>query len=126
MRNILQKTCGKLLDYVKEIEESDNLVIIRFKGDLDSKTIPCVQFNLESRIREFLNKNILADFEDVKNVDSSTLASLLLVLHDLKKNEKRFGLIHANDLLCTHLKFSKLQDKIKVYGNEEEALQDLS
>ncbi|MBF0484137.1 MAG: STAS domain-containing protein [Candidatus Omnitrophica bacterium] len=126
MRNFLSEICKPLMYYVKEINEKNNLIIVRFKGDIDSQSIPCLQLTLEKEISNYMQKNLLVDFKDVKRVDSATFAAIIFILDQLKKNNKKLGVININQLFIKYLEVDDLTDKIKIYPSEQEAVNDLS
>ena len=126
MKSILKKSCGTLYEYIDDVVEVDNAFIIRFKGDVDAQTIPCIRFNLEKTGDEYVSKNIIADFKNVEHVDTATLAVILEFLGQLKANDNHLFLINVNTHFCNHLKLLNLANKIRVFDSEEEALKELT
>ena len=125
IEDIFKNKNGKYLSYVKEIKEIDGLVIIRLKGYIDTYTIPAIRTNFVSKAKKYLDKNILLDFKEATHVDSTTLASLIQLLNELKKRNKKLGIANATPLLKKYLDINKLRSMIQIYKNEDAALKDL-
>ncbi|MFH1593894.1 MAG: STAS domain-containing protein [Candidatus Omnitrophota bacterium] len=117
---------GKILPYIKEIKRLERLTIIRFHGFMDSSTIPIINENIGSYTRDALDRNILLDFKDVTNVDSSTVASIILLLNNVQKSDRKLGLINVTNQLINFLRVERIETLIKIYKSEEEGLKDLS
>ena len=96
MKRFLKNTCGTLYEYIDDVVELDNAFIIRFKGDVDAQTIPCIRFNLEKTEDEYVCKNIIVDFKNVKHIDTATFAVILEFLGQLKANDNHLFLINVN------------------------------
>lgn len=126
MKSVLKKSCGTLYEYINDVVELDNAFIIRFKGNVDAQTIPCIRFNLEKTEDEYVSKNIIADFKNVERVDTATFAVILEFLGQLKANDNHLFLINVNTHFCNHLKLLNLANKIRVFNSEEEALKELA
>ena len=122
---IFQNNKGKTFDYIEEIEEFDNLTIVRLKGAIDSSTIPAIRAKFDSRIKKTLDKNILLDVKKVTNIDSSTLASLIQLLSDLKKRNRKLGITNTTVLLKNYLNITKLKSAVQIYKSEKAALGNL-
>ena len=124
--NIFKDKKGKVLPFIKEIEDISNLSIIKLSGPIDANTIPIIKNNSKKKIKQYLNKNILIDFKDATHVDSSTLGSLLDILIVLKQNYRKLGLINVNPVLKEYIKIANLKSIICVYSTIEEALEDMN
>jgi anti-anti-sigma factor len=123
--DIFRNQNGKTFDYIKGIEEIDNLAIVKLKGSIDSYTIPIITANLGSKIEEYLDKHVLLDFKEVTHIDSATLASFIQVLSRLKKHNRKLGVINATPLLKNYLYINKIEPLIHIYKSEKAALEDL-
>ena len=73
IKHIFEHKNGKAFDYVKQIKEISDLEIVRLKGSIDAYTIPVIIANLSDSIKRYFDKDVLLDFKEVTNVDSSTL-----------------------------------------------------
>jgi len=129
IEDIFKDKKGKALTYIKKIQETDTLVIIRLKGFIDSYTIPIlVKFGKKdsSKTERYLNKHILLDFKDVTHIDSATLASLIQLLNELKARHRKLGIVNATLLLKNYLRITRLESLIRIYKSEKAALEDLT
>ena len=126
IKSILNNTCGNLEQYIREIIEVDDTIIIRFYGDIDASTLPCVRLRMAEDKHEFIENNILADFNDVKHVDTATLAVICEMLKQLRRNDKKFGIINASQQFCNYLEILNLTEKVIIFDSEEKALKELS
>jgi anti-anti-sigma factor len=126
IEHLIKGTDGRLYPHIKEVKEIPNLIIIRFKGNIDSETLPILDENLDDILEQYLDKNVLLDFADVTHVDTSTLASLVLLLDKLQKRQKRLGIINARAVnLDDHMNIGKIESLIRIYKSEEKAIEDL-
>ncbi|MGB2630572.1 MAG: STAS domain-containing protein [Candidatus Omnitrophota bacterium] len=118
---------GRLYPHIKEVKEIPNLIVIRFKGNIDSGTLPILDENIDDILEQYLDKNVLLDFADVTHVDTSTLASLVLLLDKLQKRQKRMGIINAQAVnLDDHMHIGKIESLVRTYDSEEKAIKDLT
>jgi anti-anti-sigma factor len=126
IRYIFEKEKNKTFDYVKEIIETAELVIIRLQGNIDRYTIPA--FDGEDIKEEdiFFDKHIIMDFKEVTNVDTATIASLINFLDILKNNERKLAIINASSLFNSYLELTHLSSVFALYNDENEALKAIS
>lgn len=113
-------------EYIKEIVEKKGLVILRFKGALDSSTIPFIKKRLEALHDRYAETNAIADFKKVTHVDTSAIAALVLILNERDKHGVRMGIINAPKEFENYLKVSRLDTAVKIYRTEEAAINALS
>jgi processive 1,2-diacylglycerol beta-glucosyltransferase len=125
IRDIFKNKDGKIFTYIKEIKEIDSLVIIKLQGYIDSHTIPIIRDNFSDKIKKYLDKNILLDLKEVTHVDSSTLASLVQLLNELKKRNRKLGIVNTTFVLREYLKITNLESVVQVYKSQTDALDDL-
>ncbi len=125
IRDIFKNKNGKIFTYVKEIKEIDILVIIKLKGSIDFHALPIISANFENKIEKYLDKHILLDFKEVTHVDSATLASLIKLLNELKKRNRKLGIVNITSVLKEYLKIANLESVVQVYESQAEALDDL-
>ncbi|OGW74624.1 MAG: hypothetical protein A2Z72_06150 [Omnitrophica bacterium RBG_13_46_9] len=111
----------RILPYIKEIKRMERLTIVRLRGSIDANSLPSVNGDL----RRCLDRNIFLDFKEVTHVDSSTLATLVFLLNELRKQQNKLGIINANALVDNYLEIKKIKPLIQIYKSEEEALADL-
>ena len=128
IEDIFKNKNRKAFIYIKKIQETDDLVIIRLKGDIDSSSIPVLAgFGKKNsgRTERYLNKHILLDFKEVTHIDSSTLASLVQLLHELKTRSRKLGVINMTLRLKNYLSIARLESVVCVYKNEKSAVRGL-
>ncbi|MFH1837827.1 MAG: STAS domain-containing protein [Candidatus Omnitrophota bacterium] len=125
LADIFKDVNGKPLPCVKEIIRVGKLSIMRLQGDIDLDTVQIVSENIKDEMLDDFDRNILLDFQEVANVDSSTLAYLITLLDKLKKKQRKLGIIHATDRLTGYLQIEKVETLIRIYNSEEEAVRDL-
>lgn len=116
---------GKTCPCIKEIKRLNTITIIRFKGAITSTAIPTLNKNIGDYAKEPLDRHVLLDFKDVTDVDSSTIASLLMLLNNVTKSNRKLGVINVIQELKSLLQIQKFESLITVYENEEEALKEL-
>lgn len=118
---------GTLFNYIKEIHSSGEVVIVRLKGKIDSDTIPIIMANRsEKYLAHVTEKHILFDLKEVKHVDSATLASLILLLHDLKLHHRKLAFINVPAMIRDYVDIVRLSYYVHEYDNEEAALAALN
>lgn len=123
--HVFKRCDGSPLPYVKAIKEMENLIIARLHGPIDFTTVPIVYTDFKSKLRRYLNKNILLDFREVTHVDSSTIANLIFMLSQLQHHNRKFGITHISPILEHHIEIDNVRPLIRVYKNETEALAEL-
>ena len=126
IKDVLKNKSGKVFNCVREIKETDSLVIVRLKGSIDAYAIPKIETKYGSEIEKNLDKHILLDFKEVSHIDSATLASLVLLLNELKVHHRKFGVVNPTPLLMNYININKLESKVRIYKNEKTALRNLS
>jgi len=126
LERILKHRDGRILTYVKNMREIDNLIEIYLTGPIDVNTVPCVCADLQGKFSKYLDRNILLDFSDVTHVDSATIANLILLIKELQQRHRKLGVIHVGDDLESFIELDKVRTLIHIYMDEEEALKDLS
>lgn len=116
---------GGHYSYVKEIRETETLIVTYLRGPLDSGTVPVVFMDFRGKLNRYLNKHILLDFGDVTDVDSATIANLIFLLNQLQQHHKKLALTHVSPALENYIDIDKVRSLIHVYGDEEEAVNAL-
>ena len=125
--NIFRHHDGTLFNYIKEIRTTEDVVIVRLKGKIDSDTIPIIMANRSEKYLAHVTENhILFDLKEVKHVDSATLASLILLLHDLKLHHKKLAFVNIPPRIRDYVDIVRLSYYVHEYENEEAALAALN
>jgi len=124
--DIFKDKSGKLLPSIKEIKRLNGTIIVIFQGVIDSSTVPIIGTEITDEMREYIDRNIILDFREVTHIDSSTLAYMVSLISQLKKQNKRLGLINTQDTtLESYLEIQGAGSNIHIYKNQKEALKDL-
>jgi anti-anti-sigma factor len=123
--DIFRDEKGKLLPSIKEIKRLNQTTIVRFQGMIDSSTIPIISKNIKSEMKMYLDRNILLDFKEAAHIDSSTLAYMISLLNQLKKRNRKLGLINTSSEMDNYLDIEKARSSVHVFKNEKAALKSL-
>ena len=125
--NIFRDKSGKLSPSIKEIKRLNGTIIVIFQGVVDSSTVPVIGTEITDEMKEHLDRNIILDFRKVTRIDSSTLAYMISLISQLKKQSRRLGLINTQDTsLESYLEIQGEDSEIRIYKNQKEALKDFS
>lgn len=126
VRHLFEHQNGSKLPYVKELKETEELIIILLQGPIDIETVPVVCMDFQGKLERYLDKNILLDFGAVTHVDSSTVADLILLLGQLQQRHRKLGVTHVGGILENYIEIDNLRPLIRIYNDETEALRELS
>jgi anti-anti-sigma factor len=125
--DIFKDKSGKLLPSIKEIKRLNGTIIVIFQGVIDSSTVPIIGTEITDEMKEYIDRNIILDFREVTHIDSSTLAYMISLISQLKKQNRRLGLINTQETtLKSYLEIQGVGSGIHIYNNQEEALKDFS
>ena len=116
------------LPFIDTFEEIRNVRILRFKGSIDSSIVPEI-LKIKKQLAKHgdINKNnVLIDFKKVTHVDSAAIAVLLIRLSELKRHDKKLGLINVTKQLKILLDIFKTGELFIIFDSEEAALESLS
>ena len=96
-------------------------VIVDVVGDIDLGTSP----GLRKALLELLNgtQRLAANLTEVKYIDSSGIASLLEVLQEARKSQKRFLLFGVGGSALRVLQLTRLTGVFEICENEVQALE---
>jgi anti-anti-sigma regulatory factor len=114
--------------FLATLEETDDLIIVRFRGAIDRNILPegrKVREALTSR-PGFRMKNILYDFKLATAIDSATVAQLIEVFAELKKIHHRMGIINLKSEFRSELEILRVARYLTEYPSEKEALKALA
>lgn len=123
-KDVFKNKKGKVFSCVREIKETNSLVIVRLKGSIDAYTIPKIETKHGSEIEKNLDKHILLDFKEVSHIDSATLASLVLLLNELKVHHRKLGIVNPTPLLMNYININKLKSKVRIYKNGQNSFEE--
>ncbi len=128
LMHIFKNYNKELFTFIKEVRLADagKIIVVKLRGDIDSCTIPLIMEHWgEDFLKKFTNRNILCDLAEVRHIDSSTLAFLMLVLRNLKANGKKIGFINMSSLIKEYTNITRLNCCVCEYADEEAALEDM-
>lgn len=124
--DIFKNEKGRLLPSIKAIRRLKKTTIVRFRGMIDSSTIPVISRNIKSEMKISLDRNIILDFKEATHIDSSTLAYIISLLSQLKKRDRKLGLINTNADMENYLDIEKVRPLVHVFKDEKAALESLT
>jgi len=110
---------------IKEITMTDEMVLVRLHGDIDSSTIPIAENHYKSQRSDEMNRHILLDFKEVGHIDSATLAYIIMLFFALKQNNKKLAVVNAPKSLLNYLDILNLTSIVEIYDDEKKAVADL-
>jgi anti-anti-sigma factor len=111
--------------YVKEIVMEEEYVIVKLQGAFDAETIPIIKERYTRESYRF-DKHVVLDFEDVKRIDSATLAVLVNLFAELKAHDQKLIIINAMKELVSYISILRLESVITILSSEEEALIEIA
>ncbi len=116
------------LPFIDKYEIIGNVRILRFKGPIDSETLPqIISFKEEIKKRVDIDAvNVLLDLKKATHGDSASLGALILRLSELKKRNKKLGLINVPEKFKYMLDICKCSDLFSIFDSEEAALEKLN
>jgi len=118
---------GTLFNYIKDIRTTGDVVIVKLHGKIDSDTIPIIMANRsEKNLAHVTEHHLLFDLKEVDHVDSATLASLILLLHDLKLHHRKLAFINVPPMIRDYVDIVRLSYYVHEYEDEEAALAALN
>ncbi len=104
--------------------ELEYVRILRFKGDVNSVTLPKIMRFKERMEKAGLPmKNVILDGKKVADIDSSGVAVLLI---ELQKKYHKIGLINLPSSLKSYLDIFHQRDKLQIFESEEAAIAALN
>ncbi|GMT42912.1 MAG: anti-sigma factor antagonist [bacterium] len=105
--------------------ENNGITIIDFIGNIKSPDdLKILSQAIDEEI-EKQRKTILLDFKDVSFINSSGLGRLILAVKKISDNDGTLSIMNLTEDLEELFTFTKLKEKIPVYKNEEEAINNL-
>jgi len=100
--------------------ELDYARILRFKGDINHTTLPKIlEFKAQMEKAGLPKKNLILDGKNVTEIDSSTVAVLLV---EMQQNNLKVGLINPPESLKAYFDIFHERDKLRIFTSEEEAV----
>lgn len=104
--------------------EYDYMRILRFKGPIDSVTIPKIlQFKEQIEKSGLQTKDVVFDGKKITHIDSAAVAALLMELH---QGRQKVAVLNPPEDLKSYLDIFHQKDKIKIFESEEEAVREFN
>lgn len=113
--------------YLERIDELPKVNIVRLKGKITQDMIPVIDARIEANRRagSTIDKNVILDFAQVIDVDSTTVAFHVIRSKEYEERGFKVGFINLNDEMKILLKMFKDGAAFKVFVSEEEAVKEL-
>lgn len=111
-------------------KERGNLIIVQVHGDINAQTLPESQKMIDELIRlhkiyERKHLCILIDYQYVTDVDSATVANILIRIEEGRALFHRIAFINMPNEFMQLIDIHKLTDSFDIYATEEEAIREL-
>jgi anti-sigma B factor antagonist len=101
--------------------EKNGIIILDITGEIKFANVPILKECLSKLYSE--NKfNVLLNFEDVKEVDSSGIGALIQNFSSYKKKNGAIKFLNVGDTIFTLFKITKLDRIFDIFDTEEDAL----
>lgn len=111
-------------------KEENDLIYIQVCGDINQHTLPESRKLIDEIIRRHkINSRdclkILVDYNLVGDVDSSTIANIVDRLDSNRERQHRVAFINIPEEFQHLIEIYKLEEKIQVFANKDEAIREL-
>lgn len=103
------------------IRERSGITIVDVTGDIDMETSPSLRKTLLDSLKN--TSRLFLNLHDVRYVDSSGIASLVEVLKEARRTEKRLVLVGLNEAVREVLQLTRLTKIFEIRETEEAAMQ---
>ena len=106
-----------------DIQDNENVKIVRFEGKLDTNTTPEAETALNQAVEQGASK-ILIDFKDLDFVSSAGLRILLATAKKLGAQGGALRVCSLNETVRDIFDISGFSTLLRVFDDEQEALID--
>jgi anti-anti-sigma factor len=106
-----------------DMQDKENVKIVRFEGKLDTNTTPEAETALNQAVEQGASK-ILIDFEDLDFVSSAGLRILLATAKKLGVQGGALRVCSLNETVRDIFDISGFSTLLRVFDDEQEALAD--
>ena len=112
-------------------QEINNLIIVRMGGVINAETFPESQFLIDELIEKHeiykrQNLRILVDYQNVTDVDTSTVANILDRINEHEKHNHIIAFVNVPEELKSLVEIYKLEKEVLIFESEEEAVKALT
>ncbi len=111
------------LEYL-DVDRSDNVKIVKFSGDLDATNIEGVMNNIFSLINSGYS-SLVADFSNLRYVNSTGLGILLHVSKTAEEKDGFFKIAAPNDNVLDVIEIIGANTLLEIYSSVEEAIDSI-
>lgn len=110
-----------LTDFEMQVEENNEIVILRITGELDALAAPKVKGKLID-LMDKGKKNFLIDLKEVEHINSLAMGILRGRLREIKENNGDIKLLNLSEHLTTIFEMVGLDEVFEIFSSEQEAL----
>jgi len=103
------------------VRERSGSTVVDVTGDIDMGTSPSLRKTLLESLKK--TPRLVVNLREVRYVDSSGIASLVEVLKEARKTDKRLVLVGLNEAVREALQLTRLTKIFEIRDTEEAALQ---
>jgi anti-anti-sigma regulatory factor len=115
-------------EYIESVEFRQGVTIVRLKGRATYDTMKYIEEQFIARMKGREVKNILFDYKNVSDADTSSIAELVELWEQMKElhSGNVIGLVNIPPRLQGLLEITNIQGLFKVFHGEEAAIEFLS
>ncbi len=107
------------------VKETGNAIVIYLKGNLDTKYASVLNSRIEALLELHQYPSVIVNLNDVEYMSSSCLSVFINVARNLEDYNRTFYLCHVNSAIENVMEIIKVNRLIKVFKNEETAVENL-
>lgn len=104
-------------------EKINDVIICVVDGEINMNNSPELRKFFDTILRQKIKK-VIVDFSFVSYTDSSGLATLIEMLHRLKKVDGKIRLCRMSERIKDIFEVTKLDQLFEIFGSRQEALKD--
>ena len=127
-KKLRKKRESESLPYLDRIDKLEKVDIIRLKGLITQIMIPTIEARIKENRRkgEKIDRNLIIDFANVEDVDTSTVAFHIVHLNEYHEKGFEIGFININAEMKGLLNLFRENENFKVFTTEAEAVKALN
>lgn len=118
---------SKQCQYIRQVEETDGVLIIRLACEINHDTVPAVKDEFGRMRNQFASSNLLFDMSQVQDVDTSSIAALVDLLRHMHEHHggERIGFVNLTEKMQALMSVYHAEGLFKSYPDEKMAVTDL-
>jgi len=118
-------------DFNCKVEEKGNTYILRMSGAINAQTLSQYRKVVDEAMVELDvankdNLNFIVDYGGIEDVDSSALANIMDRLKNDVRSDHNVVFINVPEKFKSMVELHNMEDNIRIYGSEEEAMKELN